>query len=173
MNWKNHERNIAKTIGEMIGKQLRRNDAKHNAGDPARNSDIDVVDKTFQGPCTSGLTIECKYKKNGFASVYNWYKKMGGEKSSPKLLVINNKFLIFHIKHLLTVWKALQNPVNLSELNVEQVTTSIDFVELIGARDQAIRYAESKNLFPVVCIRKGGQQALMIVDKQDWFNHLA
>ena len=168
MNWKNHERSVAKTIGDLLGITLRRNDAKYNAGDPARNSDVDVEHEKFSTFNTNGITIECKYDKDGFGSIYKWFKQI---KNTPKLLVINNKFVVFSLENILDVWYDLINR-NLIRYNITQINTSIDFVGISKATDQSKKYAKTKKLFPVLSIRRGGQKALVIINLETLQNIL-
>ena len=166
MNWKNHERNVAKTIGDFLGIQIRRNDARVNANDPARNSDVDVIHDSVTTPVTEGITIECKYDKDGFGSIYKWFKEI--DIHATRILIINNQFIVFHINDFLSVWKALtKEPRSLLQFNIKHVTTSVAYTGLTKATNQANRYAHTKNLFPMLSIRKGGQQALMIINVED------
>ena len=179
-NWKCNERAFAKFFSDKLGVEVRRNDAVCNAGDPRRNSDVDVVHRKLQVPKMTGLsntyegiTGELKYSRTNFKTLYKWLKEHK-DPDRPSIIVINGEYFLFWLRDFFPVYNWLvrnnqaRSPVTtfLSfAINHKEVKTQFKFLE--EGFEQCGRYAHHRNLFPVLCMRGLRESQIVAISLSD------
>lgn len=168
-NWKRLERDVAGIMSNIVGYKIERNSCKENADNSERNSDVDVRDVTFSYEHKEGITYECKYSSSKFKSLYKFYK--AHKTKEDKLIVINERILLYDVHHtdkmlsfLFTYRSGMQH---LTEYDIVRVQSNLAFKNTFDALDQAARYAENKNLIPLVAIRKKKEHILGVADLKE------
>lgn len=161
--WKKAERVIAEYFTIKLGIEVRRNDARVNANDPSRNSDVDIVHKALEHKGSHGLTVESKYRSNEFKTIYCGYKSIDGKN---KCLIVNGKYYVVELDNFLPMWnKIIANDLKsctMKEINIKRGLKTIE-----NAFNKSRIYGQTKNLTPTVCIRRKNQRALVVVSIQD------
>jgi len=157
-NWKRLERDVAKILTDITGVSITRNSCRENADNSERNSDVDAKHPCLAYSDRDGVTFECKYRSNSFGSLYKIYKQY--KDSGDRLIIINTKFLLFDPKLILKmlVWMYDDTKHSITEKMAEYSVihhwTEVDYTGIMVDLMQAARYGESKNLLPLLAIRK-------------------
>ena len=189
-SWKAHERDFARWVQDEWLKDpefsVRRNDARLNADNRDKNSDVDVEHEALSilrkdgrrfKLMRRGITAECTRQKSGLTMVYKWLDKAKAVVAKkPTAIVVNGVWLLCDRDDLpyfysTLVQKATANPVPANELvthaNIVHIETSLELTIVKDKLEQSARYGHTKGLFPIVVLREPKRRQVVAFDLQE------
>lgn len=183
--WKRNELDFAKWISDWTGSTHRRNDAVHNAGDPARNSDVDAEHEQLKLSCWNGITAELTRRSQGLRSLYDWEKTARLNSKKPAFIIVNGRWAVCNKDTFRYFYETMQRDWDyvgreyvgltfdiVQNLNVLHVDTKRRLSIIESKSEQSLRYAENKNLFPIVVVREPKRHQLVIFDIDYMYKNL-
>lgn len=177
-SWKATEREVASwlstlahSLGEAKTVLFGRNDARVNADDREKHSDVDAIStslcvKSGESVILQGITAEVTRRKQGLEKIYTWIKE-----SSEGFIQImddeDNSILVMELhifERLFSQFVKSGDQAKEEDIPMDQIHCKTLPKILVSKLDQSLRYGKTKSLFPITVFRKHNHRLLVAID---------